>query len=52
MVRRFSETALPLFAAGKIRPLVDEVFPLAAAAEAHRRMERGGGFGKILLAIA
>jgi len=49
MVRRFSESALPLFASGALRPLVDEVFPLAGAADAHRRMERGGGFGKILL---
>jgi putative PIG3 family NAD(P)H quinone oxidoreductase len=39
----------PLLEAGKIRPLVDRVYPLAEAAEAHRRMEEGRHVGKILL---
>ncbi|GAA0545009.1 NADPH2:quinone reductase [Rhizomicrobium palustre] len=51
MVQRFAERALPLFAAGKLRPLLDHAFPLAQAAEAHRRMEKGGGFGKIVLTL-
>ena len=33
------------------RPVVDSVFPLAAAAEAHRRLEAPDRFGKIVLAI-
>jgi NADPH2:quinone reductase len=40
---------LPLFASGKIEPLIDARFPLADAAEAHRLMEKGGHFGKIVL---
>ena len=40
---------LPLFAAGRLRPIVDRVFPMAAAAEAHRRMESDTHFGKLVL---
>ncbi|MGD9800584.1 MAG: NAD(P)H-quinone oxidoreductase [Parvularculaceae bacterium] len=41
----------PLYGAGKLKPVVDKVFPLSEAAEAHRRMEGGGHIGKILLQI-
>jgi zinc-binding alcohol dehydrogenase/oxidoreductase len=33
------------------RPVIDSVFPLAAAAEAHRRLDAPDRFGKIVLAI-
>lgn len=36
---------------GKLRPEIDAVFPLEQAAEAHRRGERGGNTGKIVLRI-
>lgn len=49
MVRRFVEQVLPMFRDGRLNPLVAEVFALANAAEAHRRMENGGVFGKIVL---
>lgn len=39
---------LELYAAG-MRPIVDSVLPLAETAEAHRRMEAGRQFGKIVL---
>ncbi|KYG19013.1 quinone oxidoreductase [Bradyrhizobium sp. AT1] len=51
MVRRFSEAFLPLFESGRLKPLVDRVFPLERAADAHRSVERGGGFGKVVLAV-
>ncbi|MBI2154401.1 MAG: zinc-binding dehydrogenase [Candidatus Rokubacteria bacterium] len=41
---------LRLFA-GRLRTVVDHVFPLAEAAQAHRRMERGEHFGKIVLSV-
>lgn len=40
-----------LIASGKVRPVVDRVFPLAEAAEAHRRLEAGEQLGKIVLSI-
>jgi len=37
--------------AGKIRPVVDRIFPLAEAAEAHRLMESSRHMGKIVLRV-
>ncbi len=51
MVRRFAEYGLPLFAEGRLRPIVGQIFPLPGAAEAHKYMETGGGFGKIVLTV-
>jgi NADPH:quinone reductase-like Zn-dependent oxidoreductase len=42
---------LPFFDDGRLRPVVDRVFPLEEAAEAHRRMESRAQFGKIVLRI-
>src|SRR3954454_8635614 len=43
--------AYDLIAAGKARPVVDRVFPLADARAAHERLEAGEQLGKIVLAI-
>lgn len=48
-MQAFARQALPLFADGRIRPVVDETFPMTDAAEAHRRMEADRNFGKIVL---
>ena len=42
---------LPLIAAGSIKPVVDKVFPLSEANEAHRYMESNANFGKIILDV-
>ena len=39
----------PLIAAGRVRPVVDRVLPLAEAAEAHRIVEESGHIGKVVL---
>jgi NADPH:quinone reductase-like Zn-dependent oxidoreductase len=39
----------PLIEAGKIKPVIDRVFPLADAQAAHERMKTGENIGKILL---
>jgi NADPH:quinone reductase-like Zn-dependent oxidoreductase len=42
---------LELIEAKRLRPVVDRVFPLAEAAEAHRYLEDGKQFGKVVLSI-
>ena len=39
----------PLLDTGRIAPVIDRTFPLAAAADAHRHMEQGDHIGKIVL---
>jgi NADPH2:quinone reductase len=41
----------PFVAEGKLKPVIDAVFPLARAADAHRRMESGEHIGKIVLTL-
>lgn len=41
----------PLLADGNVRPLIDKVFTLGDAAEAHRLMESSGHIGKIVLVM-
>lgn len=43
--------AWPLFVDGKLKPVMDQTFPLAEAAAAHARMEAGEHIGKIVLAV-
>jgi NADPH2:quinone reductase len=51
IARAVEANALPLIAAGKIRPVIDSTFPLAKAAEAHKRIEASGHIGKIVLTV-
>jgi putative PIG3 family NAD(P)H quinone oxidoreductase len=39
----------PLFESGAMTVVIDELYPLAAAADAHRRMESSGHVGKVIL---
>jgi NADPH:quinone reductase-like Zn-dependent oxidoreductase len=45
----FAREVVPLFASGRLRPVVDQVLPLADAAAAHLRLEQGDTFGKLVL---
>jgi len=45
------EGAYELVKSGRVRVIVDEVFPLAEARAAHERLEAGEQFGKIVLRI-
>ena len=44
-------TVMKLVAAGKLKPIVDRVFPLAEAAAAHAYLESGSQFGKVVLSL-
>ncbi|MFL6194135.1 MAG: NAD(P)H-quinone oxidoreductase [Thermoanaerobaculia bacterium] len=48
----FAAFALPRLREGRLRPVVDRVIPLEQAGEAYKALERGGAFGKIVLATA
>jgi putative PIG3 family NAD(P)H quinone oxidoreductase len=49
VARELEAKVWPLFATGKLKPVVGTTLPLAEAAEAHRLMERAGHRGKIVL---
>lgn len=51
VVRGFLKTFGESLRSGGIRPVVDSVFPLAQAAEAHRLMKASRHFGKIILEV-
>lgn len=51
IIARFRESVMPLFADGRIAPLVDRVVPLAEIDAAHRAMEAGEHFGKIVISV-
>ncbi|WP_295634118.1 NAD(P)H-quinone oxidoreductase [Novosphingobium sp.] len=46
-----ARNAWPLVADGNLRPVMDQIFPLAEAAAAHARMEAGDHIGKIVLKV-
>lgn len=49
ITRAVGENALPLLAAGTVKPIVFRTFPLAEAAAAHALMESSAHIGKIVL---
>jgi tumor protein p53-inducible protein 3 len=51
ITQAFIRESLPHFATGKLRPVIDGVFPLADAAKAHERMEANANVGKIVLRV-
>jgi len=51
LARNLEERVWPLISSGKIRPVIDSIYPLENAAEAHRRMESSQHIGKILLRL-
>jgi NADPH2:quinone reductase len=51
IARAVEQKVWPLIAAGKVKPLIDQTFPLADAAGAHARMEASTHIGKIVLTV-
>ncbi|RKU18953.1 hypothetical protein C6501_02005 [Candidatus Poribacteria bacterium] len=51
ITQRFAQRWLPALKAGTLRSVIDSVYPLAQAREAHEYMEANRNFGKIILKI-
>ncbi len=51
IARALEEKAWPLLASGKVKVVMDSTFPLAKAADAHRRLETSQHVGKIVLTV-
>jgi putative PIG3 family NAD(P)H quinone oxidoreductase len=49
LTQAFARQALPLFAAGRLKTVIDVVMPMSDVQAAHRRMESNETFGKIVL---
>tara|TARA_R100000005_G_scaffold95995_1_gene79980 strand:- start:703 stop:1701 length:999 start_codon:yes stop_codon:yes gene_type:complete len=48
---RLKAKVWPLLSAGTVKPVIDSVFPLEKAADAHRRIDDSGHIGKIVLQV-
>ncbi len=51
IARAVEDNALPLIAAGKVKPVIYKTFPLDQAAAAHALMETSAHIGKIVLTL-
>lgn len=51
LVEAFTSFGLPRFESGELQPVIDRVFPLAQAEEAHAYMQTNANFGKIVLRV-
>jgi len=52
IARELEQHVWPLLEAGRVRVIVDRVFPLAEVSEAHRYLEGGDHIGKVVLKVA
>ncbi|WP_460116483.1 NAD(P)H-quinone oxidoreductase [Pseudomonas sp. S2_C03] len=51
IAEQLREYVWPVLAAGRCLPIIDKVYPLTEAAQAHARMEGGDHIGKIVLQV-
>ena len=51
-VQAFARSVVPHLAAGRVRPVIDRVFPIAEAAAAFDHLSAPGKLGKVLLELA
>ncbi|XP_031561467.1 quinone oxidoreductase PIG3-like [Actinia tenebrosa] len=51
LIKGFAEDVLPYFGNGKLKPIIDTVYPMEKISEAHSRMESNVNTGKILIQV-
>jgi len=51
VTRRFATSVLPLLASGKVRPIIDHVYPLEEIGAAHTVMGENRNFGKLVVRV-
>jgi len=51
VTQAFARAVVPLLAAGKVKPVIDQVFPVAKIVAAHQRLESNQSFGKVVLEL-
>jgi NADPH:quinone reductase-like Zn-dependent oxidoreductase len=49
ITRGFIETVLPLLKSGRVKPVIDRIFSIREAENAHQYLYKGEHFGKIVL---
>ena len=51
VTRRFATQVLPLLANGKVKPIIEQTYPMSEVAEAHRVMGENKNFGKLIVTM-
>ncbi len=51
VTRRFATHVLPLLASGKVRPVIEQVYPMQEIAAAHTVMGENRNFGKLIIRV-
>lgn len=51
VTRRFATSVLPLLASGKVKPVIEQVYPLEEIGKAHAAMGENRNFGKLVLRV-
>jgi putative PIG3 family NAD(P)H quinone oxidoreductase len=49
ITRKFIENVIPLLKSGRVKPIIDRIFPISEVEDAHRYLSKGEHFGKIVL---
>jgi putative PIG3 family NAD(P)H quinone oxidoreductase len=49
LIKAFSENALPAFSDGRLKPVIDTVFPVEDVVKAHEKLDASDSVGKIIL---
>lgn len=51
VTRRFATSVLPLLASGKVKPVIEQVYPLEEIGAAHAAMGENRNFGKLIVRV-